>query len=265
MRTALIGATGFVGSNLRNQYAFDDFFRRADIQEISKKPYNMAVCAGAPGVKWKANADPDGDRQEIDRLVGALRSARIGTLVLISTIDVYPSPNGVNETSPVDPSANHPYGRHRYELETFVRDAFSNHLIVRLPALFGAGIKKNVIFDLIEDHQTDKINPLAQFQYYCLDQLWNDLMKALALGLETLNLSTAPIKTAEIVKAFFPERKIGPPQEPAAFYDMQSVHASLWPTTGKNGYLYTSDCVMEWLELFLQQCKRDRYQPNRNQ
>lgn len=265
MRTALIGATGFVGSNLRNQHPFDDFFRRADIHEISRQPYSMAVCAGAPGVKWKANADPDGDRQAIERLTDALRNAHISTLVLISTIDVYPHPCGVNEASPIDPSANHPYGRHRYQLETFVRDTFANHLIVRLPALFGPGIKKNVIFDLMENNQTEKINPLAQFQYYCLDWLWNDLAKALALGLKTLNLSTTPIRTSEIVSTFFPQRKVAPPQEPAAHYDMQSIHGSLWPETGKNGYLYTDACVMDRLELFLKQRKREPHKPNRNQ
>lgn len=265
MRTALIGATGFVGSNLRNQYSFDDFFRRSDVQEISKTAYDLVVCAGAPGTKWRANQAPEEDSQEIERLILALQSAHIKTLALVSTIDVYPRPDGVDETSLIEPSANHPYGRHRYRLEMFVRNVFRDHLIVRLPALFGPGIKKNLIFDLIENHETEKINPLSQFQYYCLDWLWNDLAKGLALGLKTLNLSSAPIRTVEIVNAFFPERKVGPPEEPATRYDMRSIHGALWSETGQNGYLYMSNCVMERLELFLKQRKKDDYKPHRNQ
>lgn len=41
------------------------------------------------------------------------------------------------------------YGRHRRELEAFVETHFTEHLIVRLPALFGRGLRKNFVFDLM--------------------------------------------------------------------------------------------------------------------
>jgi hypothetical protein len=41
------------------------------------------------------------------------------------------------------------YGRNRRALEAFCADRFDDCLIVRLPALFGPGLRKNFIFDLL--------------------------------------------------------------------------------------------------------------------
>lgn len=40
------------------------------------------------------------------------------------------------------------YGRNRLQLERWVREDYPNALIVRLPALYGIGLKKNFLFDL---------------------------------------------------------------------------------------------------------------------
>ena len=42
------------------------------------------------------------------------------------------------------------YGRNRARLESWVRATFpESHLVVRLPGIFGPGMKKNIIFDLV--------------------------------------------------------------------------------------------------------------------
>ena len=70
-------------------------------------------------------------------------------LVLISTIDIFKTPKGVDENSPVDTQNLHPYGYNRYLLEQWVREKYPDALIIRLPGLFGKNIKKNFIYDFI--------------------------------------------------------------------------------------------------------------------
>ena len=69
--------------------------------------------------------------------------------MLISTIDVFKSPLGVDENSTIDVSGLAAYGYHRYLLECRVRENYPDALIIRLPGLFGRNIKKNFIYDFI--------------------------------------------------------------------------------------------------------------------
>lgn len=62
----------------------------------------MLICAGAPAEKWKINQEPEADKQNLEILKQALLSATVGKLVLISTVDVYKSPNGMNEDDQIE-------------------------------------------------------------------------------------------------------------------------------------------------------------------
>ena len=141
MTKALIGYTGFVGTTLLKQTKFDDFYRSTNINDIKGKKFDLVVSAGAPAKKWIANADPKGDQEIIDSLIACLDSIECKTFVLISTVDVFKSPNGVDENSVIDVQDLHAYGLNRYRLEQFVAKRFPQHLIVRLPGLVGPGLR----------------------------------------------------------------------------------------------------------------------------
>ena len=58
-------------------------------------------AAGARAEKWKANADPERDLDNIERLAAAVtRASNAPNVVLISTVDVFLDPVGVDEDSP---------------------------------------------------------------------------------------------------------------------------------------------------------------------
>ena len=67
----------------------------------------------------------------------------------ISTIDVFKNPNSKDEASRIDMDGLEAYGANRYRLEFMVREYYPDATIVRLPGLFGRGIKKNFIYDFM--------------------------------------------------------------------------------------------------------------------
>ena len=192
MSKALIGHTGFVGGNLASQVAFDATYNSTNIEAIRGQAYELVVCAGAPGAKWKANKDPEGDRASIERLMSCLASVSADHAVLISTVDVYPDPIGVNEQTAIRQDHGSPYGRLRLLLEHFVAERFES-TIVRLPALFGPGLKKNAIYDILHNHQPEKICQDSVFQFYPTLRLWSDIEMVRSHKLRLVNFATEPM------------------------------------------------------------------------
>lgn len=249
MTTALIGYTGFVGSTLDTALRPEARFRSTDIDSIRGRSFGHVVCAGIQAKKWWANLRPDDDRAGIQRLLDALAEVRADRFTLISTIDVYPAPRGVDEDSAIDRAGHHAYGLHRLEAEDWVRTRFPDCLVLRLPGLFGPGLRKNVIFDLLHDNELGKVHPGGVFQYYDTRRLAADIAKAWGLRLSLLNVSSAPVATSLLRDRFFPGKQLGGTGPAPAGYDMRSKHAATWG--GHDGYLYSGDQVLadlaDWL------------------
>lgn len=171
---ALIGFSGFVGSTLLRQKNFDALYRSTNIDDICGKSFDTVVCAGAPAQKWLANKHPEDDARKIDSLIEKLKTVKCKQFILISTVDVFKKPEGVDETSPVDEQQLHPYGLHRRNLEKFVMEHFPASLIVRLPGLVGPGLRKNIIFDFHTKNNIAQIESRSVFQFYPMINLWYD-------------------------------------------------------------------------------------------
>lgn len=146
---ALVGYTGFVGSNLYEAGAFDSVYNSKNIQEAFGTNPDLLVYSGLRAEKYLANNNPDKDLEQIKIAEKNILSINPKKLVLISTIDVFKNPSGVNENSVIDTNGLHAYGYNRYQLELWVRQNYKDALIIRLPALFGKNLKKNFIYDYI--------------------------------------------------------------------------------------------------------------------
>jgi hypothetical protein len=234
---AIIGYSGFVGSNIVKQTSFEVLYRSTNVHEIKGRSFDTIVCAGAPGQKWVANQYPERDSENIDSLIEHLKSIRCKTFVLISTVDVFKNACGVDEQTLIVEEGLNAYGLHRRRLETFVENNFSNYLIVRLPGLVGPGLRKNVIFDLLHKNNLHLIESRAVFQFYPMVNLWFDIQVALKAGLRLIHLTAAPISVAEVSGLGF-----GKPfsQELAgvpAAYDMCTLHSRVFGTEGNYQYL----------------------------
>lgn len=236
MKNALIGYSGFVGATLLKQAGFDALYRSTNIAEIAGREFDLVVCAGAPAQKWLANREPGADLANIRRLIEVLGTVTCKTFVLISTVDVFKSPIGVDEDTAVEEGGLHPYGLHRRLLEKFVEESFPAHLIVRLPGLVGPGLRKNVIFDFLNNNNLGAIDSRGVFQFYPMVNLWYDIQVALAAGLKLVHLTAEPVSVAAISLQGFGKAFDQPGAGAAARYDMQSRHAGLFGTGGRHQY-----------------------------
>lgn len=146
---ALVGYTGFVGSNLYEAGEFDAVYNSKNIQEAFGTEPDLLVYAGLCAEKYLANNAPEKDLEQIRIAEDNISKINPKKLVLISTIDVFKKPSGVDENSVIDTDGLHAYGYNRYLLECWVREHYPDALIIRLPGLFGKNIKKNFIYDFI--------------------------------------------------------------------------------------------------------------------
>lgn len=227
-KNALIGYSGFVGGTLLKQTNFDDLYRSTNIADIRDKSFDTVVCAGAPAVKWLANKNPEQDKESIEGLISHISTIKCERFILISTVDVFKNPNGATESTKIDTDDLHPYGLHRYELEEFVRANFANHLIIRLPGLVGPGLKKNIIYDFLNDNNINAIESRAVFQFYPMVNLWSDIQVAIENDCKLLHLTAEPISVSDIAKKCFNfdfENKLN--NTPAS-YDFQTDFPNLY-------------------------------------
>jgi nucleoside-diphosphate-sugar epimerase len=249
MATALIGHTGFVGGNFKTQARFDDLYNSSNVESIAGKSYDLVVSAGAPAAKWIANQKPAEDRASIEKLMKALSGVRAERFVLVSTVDVYPRPVNVDERTPIDRADCQPYGRHRLELESFVAERFHDALIVRLPGLFGPGLKKNVVYDFLHENRLDLVHQDGVFQFYDLANVWTDVQKGLTAGLRVVNFATEPVSVKAVAeKAFGREFQNSLPL-PGPRYDFHTLHAGVFG--GHGHYISTSAQVLARMKLFV--------------
>jgi nucleoside-diphosphate-sugar epimerase len=246
---ALIGYTGFVGSNLARQANFNAFYNSTNIHQIDGKRFDLVVCTGARAEKWKANQEPESDLSNIEMLISHLKCISSKTFILISTVDVYQNPQGVYEDSPITLDGLSAYGKNRFRLEEAARTLFPHTLIIRLPGLFGAGLKKNFVFDLLH-----KSNALAlthfesQYQFYGLDRLWDDIQTVSSNGLNLVNLATPPVSARQIAQSCFDRDFINETPNMPVLYDMRTRFAEIFKHPGD--YIWSLDEELGALRLF---------------
>lgn len=236
MNNALIGFSGFVGTTLQKQANFSHLYRSTNMDDIDNRTFDMVVCAGAPAQKWIANKDPQGDREKIEGLIEHLKTIKCEKFILISTVDVFHNSVGADEETPVDEIGLHPYGLHRRWLEKFVASHFSNYLIVRLPGLVGPGLRKNIIFDFLNENNVSAIDSRGVFQFYPMVNLWADIEIGLMEKIKILHLTAEPLSVQQVAISGFGRSFDNVLQNDPATYDFRTRHAPLFGASGSYQY-----------------------------
>ena len=146
---SLVGYTGFVGSNIVAKGEFDALYNSKNISDAFDTHPDLLVYAGVRAEMFLANNFPEKDFAQIEEAFNNIVKIAPRQIVLISTISVYGECPTGDENTEIDESKLTAYGRNRLWLEKKIAKNFNDHLIVRLPALYGKNLKKNFIYDYI--------------------------------------------------------------------------------------------------------------------
>jgi hypothetical protein len=145
----IVGCTGFVGSNIASKYRFDGRFNSKNIEDAFGAKPDLLVFCGVPAEMFLAASNPAADLAVVENAAENIRKIAPKRMALVSSIAVMDNADGTDEDCAVDASKLTPYGLHRYKLEQTAREIVPGCLVVRLPALFGRGLKKNFIYDML--------------------------------------------------------------------------------------------------------------------
>ena len=222
--TAIIG-NGLIGKRLQKFVKHDYVFDSRNINTMPGYDIDTVYIAAPSSNRVWATQNPELDWDSIELLKLNLLKTAPRRVVLISTCDTQVSP----ETA---------YGKHRLGLEKLVREFFHYYSILRLPSLIGNDITKNIIYDI--KHSTpwvDKINVSVKQQWYILDDLEEDINRALERSQSVTNLVSEPILNKEITDQF------STLEEKAVNIDkIYDLHP----------YKYTKEGIFEAIRLYMQ-------------
>lgn len=223
-RRALVGR-GLVGSNLDALGRFTD--RANSETPLAPGHYDQIVCAAPSSTKWEANREHEEDARQIELLKCMLDRCTTDEFVLISTVDAI--------------SCETAYASHRHDLEEWVKERFTKVRIVRLPALFGPGLKKNALFDLMHDKPLTMVNSQSTYQWYDLTRLWSDIQEMRNCDVTERNFVSPPLKVEWIIAVLCPTTEF--PSGPLQSYDV----------TDPLGYIMTEREVKDALWRFVKE------------
>jgi nucleoside-diphosphate-sugar epimerase len=251
---ALIGYTGFIGQNLKNQMDFSFFYNSKNISEIRNKEFDLVVSSGNSSTRWLVNKNPKEDLDNIISFIENIKTIKAKKIVLLSTIDVYQNPYDVTEDSSIDSINENSYGHNRFFLEKAIRDIFSSCLIVRLPIVYGHGFKKNVIFDALNNNEICKINGEALVQIYNVKNLGKDLEKFIDVDCRLVNLATEPLLVRDLYRDIF-DIELNNGIKSFFKNDFQTKHCDL---TNNQKYFYNKSQIVEELRVFKEEYESKR-------
>lgn len=185
----ILGGNGFVGSAIvrycnSNGIAYK-VVDRANYDDLKKIPCKIFINANGNSKKFLAKEQP---LLEFDASVRSVRASladfTFEEYVHLSSCDVYPdcsSPSSTLEDMDLDITKQSPYGFHKYLAELCVQHVAKHWLIIRMGGFVGPGMKKNPIFDILND-QPLWLDPASKLQYMHTDDFARILFSVIDKG-----------------------------------------------------------------------------------
>lgn len=138
---ALFGANGFVGRKIYSSLLATGKYKvtpvtRDNYAASIGKFYNIIINSAMPAARFWAKNNPEKDfRETVSKTANILYGCTFDKFVQISTVSARCQLDTV-------------YGRHKLAAENLCN--YGNNLIVRLGPMFGSGLKKGVLIDMLK-------------------------------------------------------------------------------------------------------------------
>ncbi len=246
----LIGDSGLIGGVLKEKIKFDFFFNSKNISDFDNFKFNNSelYLSCLPATKWMVNKNPNVDFENLYKIVKIISKNKYKKIILISTIDVYNDSKLSSDEDSKILIEKLSYGTNRFMFEILVENfvEYEKLYIFRLPALFGKGIKKNILFDLLNNNNIEMINYYSTFQWYNLKNLADDIFNYTEKypNEKRFNLFTEPIETSNILE-YFPKYKN------KFIKDKTKIEYNFKTKFSKNGYINSKENVLKEIKLFI--------------
>ena len=249
----LVGNTGLIGTTLKKNIEFDLEFNSKNfhrfVADVPDNDCNLFLTC-LPATKWQVNQNITKDLNNIFLIISSLATKKYKKIYLISTIDVYTDSllKSNEDVTPVVESLS--YGTNRYLFEKMVETVldYDKIAIYRLPALFSKDIKKNVLFDLLNNNNVNQVNVNSIFQWYNLEYLYGDIIFNDEHYKHDLrykfNMFSQGVETKRIVHELFPEYSNIVCEKNLVIYDYCT-------NMDKSGYLYSAEESFDQIKEFV--------------
>jgi len=157
---AVIGSKGFVGSSLCRSFEREGFsvtkVTRENYEDHKRGEYDVVINAAMPSKRfWSFNHPLQDVEETVNKTADLFYQWRYKKFVQISSISA-------------KTQLGTPYGAHKKAAETIVQSR-EDSLIVRLGALYGQGLLKSALFDLINKNHI-YVDILSEYNYIDVDR-----------------------------------------------------------------------------------------------
>lgn len=215
MRVGVIGGNGFVGSAFTRylQKEGSEYYviGRDNYRDFVGSKFDVLINANGNSKKFLATGNPV--QEFSDTVVSVQRSLLdfgYSLYILCSTVDVYTNlrdPEFNRENSNIDPSGISKYGLHKLLAEDLVKNYANSWLIFRLGGFVGPGLKKNSIYDLLNNVPL-RVNIESAYQYLPTDFAAEAVFQMVSKKSEKqiFNLcGNGVVSLREVIESFFPD------------------------------------------------------------
>lgn len=252
----LVGASGLVGSAYLRAHQTTLVVPREELyQDDGTLECERLVIAAPSAEKWLANSQPQKDWAEILRLGEAIKKRFAAREVLVfSTVDVYALSTELDEAT--EPHPAEPYGRHRKWLADYVSSEFNSTTVIRLPGLFGSGLKKNPLFDIVNcrSDYISRLHPNSEYQWVPIDWAIAKSEDFMTGASSVVNLVSEPVAIQNLEIFGSSWKSLLSSENPIIRYGVRSRHAA-------SGFFLGSQevvkMVKEWSKKWTVESKRD--------